>query len=164
VTIYKVYTWRTMTAYKIGFDTSQEKRRVSGCSACVRMCVRVRACVWREREPVSECPLQSPPGDGQWPAAVRPLLLLKTRPHFKTCKSLGKNKNMVRMPTAPETKIYCDGEGQQQFYQPTDQEKNDHSRKWYDLWTEGQWFIVDYWVSYDYFSDSTGKTSGHAAA
>jgi hypothetical protein len=75
---------------------------------CVFVCVRERE---REREgqTVSECPLESPPPEGVGPVIVRPLLLSKRRPHLKTRKSLGKNKNMA------ETKIDCAGEVQQLF-------------------------------------------------
>jgi hypothetical protein len=40
----------------------------------------------------------SPPVEGEWPVAVRPHISLKRRPHFKTRKSFGKNKNMVMVP------------------------------------------------------------------
>jgi hypothetical protein len=47
---------------------------------------------------LSECPLQSPPVEGEWPVVVRSLLSSNMRPHFKIRKSLGKNKNMVMGP------------------------------------------------------------------
>jgi hypothetical protein len=74
-------------------------------------CVCVCVCVG-EGQFVSECLLESPSEQGEWPVVVRPLLSLKRRPHFKTCKSFGKYKNMVVGPNGTETKIYCAGEGQ----------------------------------------------------
>jgi hypothetical protein len=47
-------------------------------------------------------------------STVRPLLLSKRRPHFKTRKSLGRT-NIWSWPTGPETKNDCAGEDQQQF-------------------------------------------------
>jgi hypothetical protein len=44
---------------------------------------------------VSEWPLESPQVEGEWPVVVRALLSPNRRPHFKTRKSLWKNKNMV---------------------------------------------------------------------
>jgi hypothetical protein len=46
------------------------------------------------------------------PVVVRLFVSSKRRPHFKRCRSLRMNKNMVM---GPETKIDCTGEGQQQF-------------------------------------------------
>jgi hypothetical protein len=68
---------------------------VSG--VCVCVCERERE---REREGhlVSECPLDRPLIEKEWPVAVRSLLLLKRRSYFKTRKSLRKNKNMVMGP------------------------------------------------------------------
>jgi hypothetical protein len=50
------------------------------------------------RRVVSECPVESLSVEGEWPVVMRPLLSSKRRPHFKTHKSLGKNKNMVMGP------------------------------------------------------------------
>jgi hypothetical protein len=57
-------------------------------SVCVCVCARVCAC-GGEGQLVSECPLESPPVEGEWPVIIRPLLSLKRRPHFKTRKSIG---------------------------------------------------------------------------
>jgi hypothetical protein len=50
---------------------------------------------------------------------VRPFFSSERRPHFKTCKSRGKNKNMVMGPDG--TRIQDSGKDQQQFTRPTDQ-------------------------------------------
>jgi hypothetical protein len=47
---------------------------------------------------VSECPLDSPLVERECPLVVKPVLSLKRRPHFKTCRRLGKNKNMIMVP------------------------------------------------------------------
>jgi hypothetical protein len=39
------------------------------------------------------------PVEGEWPVVARPLLSSKRRPHFKTRRRNGKNKNMVTGPS-----------------------------------------------------------------
>jgi hypothetical protein len=70
-----------------------ERERRRDC-VCVYVCERERSV----KVPINECPLESPPVEGEWPLVVRPLPSMKRRPHFKTCKSLGKNKNTVMGP------------------------------------------------------------------
>jgi hypothetical protein len=51
----------------------------------------------RKAHLLSECPLKTPPVEGEWPEVVR-LLSSKRRPHFKTHESLGKNNSTVLGP------------------------------------------------------------------
>jgi hypothetical protein len=44
---------------------------------------------------------------------------MKRRPHFKTCKSLGKNKYMVMGPGRIRNQDAYASEGQQKFTRPT---------------------------------------------
>jgi hypothetical protein len=73
---------------------------------------------WGEGQAVSECPLESPPVEGERPVAVRPFLSLRRKPHFRTRKSFVKNKNMATGLKVPETKTDCAGEDHQQFTRP----------------------------------------------
>jgi hypothetical protein len=50
----------------------------------------------KESQSMNVCPLESPPGQGEWPKVVRHLLLLKKRSHFRTSKSLRNNENIVK--------------------------------------------------------------------
>lgn len=54
-------------------------------------------CGWEggKSQLVSECPLESPPAEREWPVVVRHLPLLKMRPHFETNKTLEKSKHVV---------------------------------------------------------------------
>jgi hypothetical protein len=64
-------------------------------SVCVCVCVFARG---GEDPLISECPLESPPVEGDWPVATKPLLLLKNGTHFKAHKCSWKSKNRVMGP------------------------------------------------------------------
>jgi hypothetical protein len=58
----------------------------------------------RGGQSVTDCPLDSPPVEGECPVAVRPLLSSKRGPNFKICRRLGKNKNMIMGPDGMRNK------------------------------------------------------------
>jgi hypothetical protein len=82
-----------------GNDKGDTHTNTQGSTIPTLVCVCVCVCVCGGKDQlVSECPLESPPGEGECPVVVRPLPPPKRRPHFKTSKSLRKNKNMVMGP------------------------------------------------------------------
>jgi hypothetical protein len=60
--------------------------------------------------------LESTPTEGEWPVVATPLLSSISE-HVEI---LERTKIWLLVPAAPETKINCAGEGQQQFTQPAD--------------------------------------------
>jgi hypothetical protein len=70
----------------------------------------LRMTEWASDSQLSHCPVE-----GERPAAVRPLLSSKRRPHFKTSKNVERRQIWSWVPTGSKTKNNCASDGQQQF-------------------------------------------------
>jgi hypothetical protein len=111
------------------FDAVQVTSKVvnvTGFKGIIFTIVKLRWVIWKW---MSECEWASrvTPSRGEWPVVDRPLLSSKRRPHLKTRKSLGKNKDMVT-GLAENRNRDCVGEGQQLFTWPTDRRKSKKRR------------------------------------